>query len=265
MDKYLAGCKALLLNTAGRAVLVNAVLSSLPTYLMGAMILPPGVRDAIDAKRRAFLWIGSDRATGAQCLVAWEQVCAMKEDGGLGIRRLDTQNAALLLKLLHRMHHPGGSAWANWVATKISTHDLSGDLDGEHWQALRQLLPAYQRITTVEVGDGLSTDFWNDNWIGDATLAELAPALHSHVVVTTPSVRDVVHSVLRSMFQRRLTPQALSELEHVESLIEDISLTDNRDKRSCYYEDNMGKLSSGLIYKTSTRGDQSCPSFHFVW
>ena len=80
---------------------------------MGAMLLPPGVCAAIDAKRRAFLWSCSDRASGAQCLIAWENVYELKEDGGLGgVKRLETQNAALLLKLIHRLHHPGYSAWA---------------------------------------------------------------------------------------------------------------------------------------------------------
>lgn len=76
--------ESLLLRLAGRAVLVNVVLSSLPTYAMGAMLLPPSIVDAIDARRRAFLWFGSDNVSGARCLVAWEQVCTPKEDSGLG-------------------------------------------------------------------------------------------------------------------------------------------------------------------------------------
>lgn len=107
VDKYLAGWKATLLSLTGRVVLINAVLDGLPTYAMGALLLPPGVRDKLDAKRRAFLWNGSDKTTGAKCLVAWEDVCKEKEDGGLGIKRLDTQNSCLLLKLLHRLKPPG--------------------------------------------------------------------------------------------------------------------------------------------------------------
>lgn len=184
------------------------------------MLLPPGIRDTIDAKRRAFrLWSGTDCTTGAQCLVAWEKVCELKEDGGLGVKRLDTQNAALMLKLIHRLHRLGESAWANWVSYRTSIHNLARDLDGDHWNALRQLLPVYQQITTVDVGDGRTTDFWRDNWIGNATLTELAPTLHSHTTVAAPSVNYVICTGLRS----------------------------------------------GMIYKTSSRGDQLCPSFHFVW
>jgi hypothetical protein len=60
------------------------LLSRVPTYAMGVMMLPPGVIASIDAHRQAFLWIGSENASGARCLVAWENVCPAKEDGGLG-------------------------------------------------------------------------------------------------------------------------------------------------------------------------------------
>ena len=67
VDRYLASWKALLLSTASRVVLINAVLGGLPTY---AMVLPPGVIKTLDARRRAFLWTGTDMASGVQCLIA---------------------------------------------------------------------------------------------------------------------------------------------------------------------------------------------------
>lgn len=132
VDRYLASWQALLLSAAGRVVLINSVLAGIPTYAMGAMLLPPGVIATIDARRRSFLWTGSDSTSGAKCLVAWEDVCRVKEDGGLGIIRLDAQNACLLLKLLHRLHHPQDSAWARWVSGQVSLPDLAGNLAGTH-------------------------------------------------------------------------------------------------------------------------------------
>ena len=41
-----------------------------------------------------------------------------------------------------------------------------------HWDVLRELLPAYRKITRVDVGDGRSTAFWDDVWLGDCPLAE---------------------------------------------------------------------------------------------
>lgn len=128
VDRYLASWKALLLSTTGRVVLINAVLGGLPTYAMGVVLPSPGVVKAIDARRRVFLWTGTDTVSCARCLIAWDDVCKDKEDGGLGIRRLDTQNVCLLLKLLHRLHHPSESSWALWVSQNADLFDLSGRL-----------------------------------------------------------------------------------------------------------------------------------------
>jgi hypothetical protein len=74
VDKYLSGWCALLLSSAGRVVLLNAVLDALPTFGMGALELPPALLRAIEALRRAFLWNATDRPSGAKCLVAWDAV-----------------------------------------------------------------------------------------------------------------------------------------------------------------------------------------------
>lgn len=74
------------------------------SYITQAVALPPGVIAAIDSRRRAFLWSGTDRTSGAKCLVSWEVAQKPKKEGGLGVRDLATQNACLLLKILHRAY-----------------------------------------------------------------------------------------------------------------------------------------------------------------
>jgi hypothetical protein len=50
--------QAHLLNTMGRAVLVNSVMDSQLVYFMSSLHLPPTVIKQMDGKRRAFLWSG---------------------------------------------------------------------------------------------------------------------------------------------------------------------------------------------------------------
>lgn len=96
----MADWRGKLLNTPGRTILVNSVLSSLPIYLMCAIELPAGSIDNMDKRRRAFLWTGNDKCNGGQCKVAWEIVCLPKEQGGLGVKDLKLQNQCLLKKIL---------------------------------------------------------------------------------------------------------------------------------------------------------------------
>jgi hypothetical protein len=49
---------------------------------------------------------------------------------------------------------------------------LKGDLQGEHWNMLRSILPPYQALTTVDIKDGSATSFWNDVWHLDEALAD---------------------------------------------------------------------------------------------
>lgn len=232
---------------------------------MGALFLPVGVNEALDAKRSAFLRNGSDKTTGAKCLVAWENVCKAKEDGGLGIKRLDTQNACLLIKLIHKLHHPGDSSWAAWARGRVRLADLQGDVAGPHWEAIRELLPAYRSISHVRVGNGEDTSFWLDRWLTSSTQADAFPSLHSHFTKGDASVHTVLNGDWRSMLQSRLSPQAEDELDQLRHLLHEVTLEATPDDRICVFAKHDGKLAAGMIYTASIRGEQKLPSFDFVW
>lgn len=79
-----------------------------------------------------------------------ERACQLKEHGGLGIKNLSVQNKCLLLKLLHRLHRPGDSAWARWVRGRIDMVSMAGDIMGPHWRDLEELLLLYRAVTLVK-------------------------------------------------------------------------------------------------------------------
>jgi hypothetical protein len=63
------------------------------------------------------------------------------------------------------------------VRRHASLASLEGDFFGEHWNVLRSLLPLYQAITMVDVGDGTTTSFWHDAWHNEDPLAERFSAI----------------------------------------------------------------------------------------
>jgi hypothetical protein len=62
------------LSYGDRLVLVNYVLSSLPTYFMLSLRLPPGIIEVIDRARRHILWKMKDKGK-VNSLAASEMVC----------------------------------------------------------------------------------------------------------------------------------------------------------------------------------------------
>jgi hypothetical protein len=102
------------LSYGDRLVLVNSVLSSLPTYFLLSLKLPPGIIDVIDRARRHCLWKRKDKDK-INSLAAWEMVCRPKNKGGLGIINLRVQNNALLLKHLHKFYNNEDIPWIHLV------------------------------------------------------------------------------------------------------------------------------------------------------
>lgn len=97
-------------ENGGAYMLINTMLGGLPTYAMGAMVLPPCTRcplpslpvDRHQHRLRSTMSCGVGKGLQDQ---------RRRGGGALIIRRLVTQNTYLLLKLVHRLYHQQGSAW----------------------------------------------------------------------------------------------------------------------------------------------------------
>ncbi|KAK1685871.1 hypothetical protein QYE76_046719 [Lolium multiflorum] len=69
-DMRLSGWRGRCLPIGGRLILVNSVLTAMLAHAMSAGLLPAGVIEAIDKRRRAFLWTGEETCNGGSCKVA---------------------------------------------------------------------------------------------------------------------------------------------------------------------------------------------------
>jgi hypothetical protein len=132
------------------------------------------------SEKERFLWAADQNSIGASCLVAWDKVQTSRQQGGLDIKNPGVQSYCLLLKLVHRLHCSEGSSWAAWVHRHANIASLEGELAGPHWAALRELLPLYRAITTVQLGNGRNMSFWFDVCCEEDCLTERFPALLSH-------------------------------------------------------------------------------------
>ncbi|KAL9243816.1 hypothetical protein vseg_017658 [Gypsophila vaccaria] len=102
------------LSYAGRIVLINSVLNTLHNYWSSIFLLPKGVVNRVEALCRNFLW--SNAADYQRTpLVAWDNVCCSKKEGGLGIKKAGVWNVAVVGKLVHWIYTKADRLWVLWI------------------------------------------------------------------------------------------------------------------------------------------------------
>lgn len=98
MNKRFQGWAVSQLSIVSRLILINAVLSSIPTYFISVFKIPQWVILEIDKTRRGFLWKSGALQEKGLSLVNWDSISKPKKLGGLGIIDLTIFNDVFLAK-----------------------------------------------------------------------------------------------------------------------------------------------------------------------
>jgi hypothetical protein len=231
-------------------VLVNSVLSSLPTYFMLSLRLPPAIIEVIDRARRHCLWRRKDKEK-VNSLAAWDMVCKPKEKGGLGIINLKIQNTALLLKHLHKFYNNEDIPWVHLVRDAYYHHSVPHAvvLAGSFWwKSIITLSDEFRNLTKCKVGNGSSILFWSDQW-SDNLFDSSFPRLFSFAKDKLQSVQDFLgkDSILES-FHLPLSVQAHEELSQLRQNVQSISLCPDQND-SWTLKLGNGLFAASKIYK----------------
>nr|GEV75780.1 putative reverse transcriptase zinc-binding domain-containing protein [Tanacetum cinerariifolium] len=83
-------------------------------YWASVFMLPSRVLLDIEQIMRGFLW-SQDNTSRGKVKVAWDVVCLPKQEGGLGIRRLDHFNKALMVSHVWKLLSLKESLWVKWI------------------------------------------------------------------------------------------------------------------------------------------------------
>lgn len=154
------GWKGRFFTSAGCQTLVSSVLSAMPTHHLTAIQAPKWVIKRIYRFRRSFLWKGEDpdHSNPGDSLINWQTVCRPKNLGGAGLPDLDRFSRALRLQWL----------WFKWKEEEKPWVGMELPCDGLD-------VKLFQAATTISVGNGAKTSFWNDNWLQNQCLKDFAP------------------------------------------------------------------------------------------
>lgn len=114
--------------------------------------------------------------------ISWEIVCTPKKEGGLGLRPLKEANMVSCLKLVWRLTSQRSSLWVQWVQANLLrngnfwTVKENTSLGSWMWRKLLKYRDKAKAFHRMDVQNGLSTFFWNDNWTDMGYLIDLVGA-----------------------------------------------------------------------------------------
>ena len=100
-------------------VLCKSVLGSIGTYLFSLYKVPEAILTKLESIRCKFFWGGSQNSKKIHW-IAWKDILAKKECGGLGIGSLKALNVALISKWWWRLKMDSNSLWCRVI------HSLHG-------------------------------------------------------------------------------------------------------------------------------------------
>ncbi|GJR59309.1 hypothetical protein Tco_1501471 [Tanacetum coccineum] len=166
-----------LLSTAGRLQLIQSVIGSLHVFWASVFMLPSRVLLDIEQIMRRFLWSHGNTRKG-QAKVAWDVICLPRIEGGLGIRRLDPFNKALMVTHVWKLINRKESLWVQWIHTyKLRSRNFwdvpcRGNMTWG-WRKILQLRPLIWEFIWYKVGNGSSISVWHDKWCDLGPLSNL--------------------------------------------------------------------------------------------
>ena len=239
------------ITTIGRTTLVRSVIASQAVYAITPLIVPPRSLHNINKLERAFLWSGSDKTTGAKCKVNWKVVCRPKEYGGLGV--LDTDKFARAL----RLRWP----WYEWKAPNklwvgLGNPCMEDDMD------------FFYASTTIILGNGAKTPFWDSPWLLGRKLKDIAPLIYEASTRKNWKVREALHGdawILKIGRNTIVSGAHILQFFTLWMLVHDLHLDQQTDDDIIWKHANDGSYSAATAYKAQLLGLTLSPMDFMIW
>lgn len=260
---------ATFMTQAGRILLVKSILASLPVFFMCCLDPPETIKKQINKYFRHCLWSGPDPEDHRPAMVAWIVVCRPKNQGGLGIKDINVQNKALLLKNLHKFFNRLDIPWVHMVwETYYSNDQLHGQqIQGSFWwKANLKMIDLFKSMAKCNLGDGKPAFFWTDLWHSNCLHIKF-PHLFSYARNTEILVHNALQiEYLEDLFHLPLSVQAYEQflqLEDIRAELRNSNFTGYNDTWSYIW--GSKKFSSEKAYRAMIGIRIIPPHFQWVW
>ncbi|GJW08037.1 hypothetical protein Tco_1570460 [Tanacetum coccineum] len=172
--------------------------------------------------------------------VSWSKVLASKSNGGLGVSSFYALNRGLLFKWIWRFLSRDQSLWAQVIHALhgSNTSTLSASYSSL-WSSIIKECNALKSQgldlishCKIRVGNGMSTSFWHDQWLGDSCLRLSYPRLFALENNKVCSVAAKMSAPFVSSLRRDVRGgEESAQLSRISDLLDTVVLSNMGDRR----------------------------------
>ncbi|XP_050113925.1 uncharacterized protein LOC126592246 [Malus sylvestris] len=179
----LTGWKGKLLSMAGRVQLTQSVFQSMLLHSFSVYKWPSSLLRPLSRCARNFIWSG-DVTSKKSVTVSWRQICAPKNECGLGLRDLGSLNTTALLKL-GWLIITTNSPWSIYLRERFKLHGRLYSCSYKRssiWPGIKSILHILFQNCRWVIGNGSTTSLWVYKWLDKPIVdfvgaTEIAPSL----------------------------------------------------------------------------------------
>ena len=157
------------LSSAGKMVMLQSVLSPIPSYSMTCFKLPVSLCKRIQSVVTRFWWDNNENVK-KMAWVSWDKIATPKSCGGLGMKDFQSFNDAMLAKIGWRLLHnpnslPGKILKGKYFPECSILQASEASVMSHGWCSVLTGRDLLLKKIGWAIGDGLSISVWHDPWL----------------------------------------------------------------------------------------------------
>ncbi|KAH1107357.1 hypothetical protein J1N35_011125 [Gossypium stocksii] len=235
------------LSQRGKEVFIKAILQAVPIYSMACFLLPKSLCVELESILAKYWWHQSRGKKGIYWCT-WQNLCFLKENGGLGFRNLSQFNVVLLAKQGWRLISYPSSLLARVLKAKYypRSNFLKAQLEtlpSLTWKSIWAAKGLLKKGLCWRIRRGNKVSIWNDCWIqGIDSIARPYNSRNSHIELVSDLIdntnrkwrTELVNNTFQLMVSRSILQIPLSEIEHEDFQVWGGETTGTYSVRSAY-------------------------------
>lgn len=182
VEKKLQAWGSRVISMAGKVMLLKTAAQTIPNFWMSLFLIPKDIIDMIEKRMNAFWWC-SNGGTGGIKWMAWERLCEVNEEGGLGLKKLHEFNIAMLAKQAWRIINNANPLVTQLLKARYyPTTDFLNALPRANqsyvWRSILETQAVVKQRCRRRIGDGKDTRVWQVPWLPDKQNGYLTSAIY---------------------------------------------------------------------------------------